>query len=629
MTKELPYETARLASKYENALVRGESEGLPDRYQVFISYAREDSGWMDAIRQNLDQLPDFRIDSWVDKDSLFPGQNIDDKIKKGIESSNVALLLISAAFIDSEYIQKNELEWIKKRAAEGGLTITYAPISLPDGKHNAGIGDYLKRSQLAEILSSIPLDTPLASNPSQLEEALREGQGKQVVSGIRRAIDPHFSLLERNLDKKFVIQGRIAEGDSAIIYRARQESFRHEFAIKVLKEPQDLTWFQSALRNASSVTNTKNIVPIFDHRFRSSLSFCVLKYIEGETLSSYIQNNHPISVEFASEVIRKIGKALLQVRTEKAFRFVFFNIRPENILLEGDTHEPFLSLAVRPENRRGMAYIEELKQRGCRSAEEWAYLVPEFILPKSKETNPSITDQYLLGLIGYQMLTAKIPERIDRAELEYKELEIIQGLRKGSFDHIYPIIDKMLSVEPRDRFSDLEDAISAISHPEFHSLELVKNSYRRCAGSDAKCEKFFTDFYEAFLGKSDQALKLFEDHRFSVKEDSPIKKNQKWKKQRSILGHAVLLLLAFFEHQSRGELDEPTLLTFHRDRHRQPRLHPDKEAYQEFLEALLETVGKHDESWTKSETVGRYWKDLWRAVMNPGIEYMTNGAPRV
>ena len=36
----------------------------------------------------------------------------------------------------------------------------------------------------------------------------------------------------------------------------------------------------------------------------------------------------------------------------------------------------------------------------------------------------------------------------------------------------------------------------------------------------------------------------------------------------------------------------------------------------------VETVAKHDPKWTQSES-GKYWRELWRAVMGPGIEYMS------
>lgn len=629
MAKKHPDTTVQKTPESSNAMNPATSRRRRRRDQVFISYARADTMWMDAIRQNLDILPDFQIESWVDKSNLGPGQQIDARIKEGIESSDVALLLISPAFVQSPYIQEKEIGWLKARAAKGGLTIIYAPIAPREGEDEADIVDYLKKSGLEEQLASIPLDTPLESDPGRLDNAQRESRAKQVVTGIRRVIDPRFSLLQQNLDKNYVIHGRIAEGDSAIIYRARRESFSHDFAIKVLREPKDMKWFQSALRKASSVTNVKNIIQVFDHRFRSSLSYCVLKYIEGETLSSYIQNNSPISVKFTIEVINKIGEALIQVRSEKAFYFVFFNIRPENILLENDTQEPFLSLAVRSENKRGVAHLDDLRGRQVQSDEEWAYLVPEFLHAQSEEPIPSVTDQYLLGLMAYQMLTARIPERIDRekvksgADPDFKNLESIQKSR-GGFDHIYPVIDKMYSIEPRERFSNLAEAMSAITQPELHSLELVKQSYRRCTGDEKKSEVFFTDFYTTFLGNSEQARRLFKAHEFSIDDVSQVTKNEKWQKQRSIVGHTVLLLITFFEHQLRGERGEPTILTYQRGTHRQPTLHPDKDAYMKFLEALLETIGKHDESWTKTETVGRYWKELWTAVLMPGIEYMTN-----
>ena len=353
---------------------------LPKRHQVFISYSRADSPWMDAIRQELDLLPDFQIDSWVDTRSLAPGEVINKKIEDGINSSDIAILLISKNFIKSQYIQEHELKWINNRSNTGNMTILYAMIVSQDEDSNE-LDDFLRASSLDTYLSATPLDSPLPANIGKLDSSERNGKVKQVVGSIRRAMDPHFSQIERDLNNSYTIQGRISESKSAVIYRARRESFGHDFAIKVLKKPDDLEWFQTALRKASNVTNTKNIIPITDHHFRSSLSYCVLKYIEGETLSSYIKNNHPLSIQFARNIIRKLGKALLQVRSETGFRLMYFDIRADNILIENDTNEPFLSLAVRPENKRGIAYLAEIAESSPDSILELSLIPPETFIP--------------------------------------------------------------------------------------------------------------------------------------------------------------------------------------------------------------------------------------------------------
>jgi internalin A len=80
--------------------------------KIFVSYSHRDRAYL-----NDDHLIGFlkgleRDDSvrfWMDE-SLMAGDRWDEKIKKELETSHIALLLISQAFLDSFYCMNIEVK---------------------------------------------------------------------------------------------------------------------------------------------------------------------------------------------------------------------------------------------------------------------------------------------------------------------------------------------------------------------------------------------------------------------------------------------------------------------------------------------------------------------------------------
>jgi hydroxymethylpyrimidine pyrophosphatase-like HAD family hydrolase len=97
---------------------------MPGKKKIFISYSRKDKKWLDRIRTFLVPLESkCDIEAW-DDGKIGAGKNWQQEIKKAIDSSRVALLLISADFIASKFIRENELPaLLKKASAEKGVCI--------------------------------------------------------------------------------------------------------------------------------------------------------------------------------------------------------------------------------------------------------------------------------------------------------------------------------------------------------------------------------------------------------------------------------------------------------------------------------------------------------------------------
>jgi CHASE2 domain-containing sensor protein len=82
--------------------------------EVFISYARTDANYMAEILDQIINLNNDGITFWSDR-SLRPGQKWDEEIKKKLKEIDVALVLISQAYLDSEYCKETEIPAFIKR----------------------------------------------------------------------------------------------------------------------------------------------------------------------------------------------------------------------------------------------------------------------------------------------------------------------------------------------------------------------------------------------------------------------------------------------------------------------------------------------------------------------------------
>jgi len=162
--------------EFEGLLWRIKSEhrkGNP-RKGIFISYAHKDASyWINNLLDRLRPLEESGVNVWTDLE-IEPGDQWDEEIQGALSTAKVAVLLVSPAYLESEYIGSRELPNFLQAAASDGLRIFWIPIEPSE----------YKKTEIERYQAAHPPDQPL----STLEEPKREQALDAIVSALTKAL---------------------------------------------------------------------------------------------------------------------------------------------------------------------------------------------------------------------------------------------------------------------------------------------------------------------------------------------------------------------------------------------------------------------------------------------------------
>ena len=183
---------------------------MAQKAKIFISYSHPDKAYVDKLLRHLhvlERVADF--DVWSDR-NIEPGEDWQKKIQTQLENSQVAILLVSANYLASEWIAQKELPALLEHASQRGLRILpllvspslwkHTPLAyyqlLPrDGQALSSLPsaeqDRVLVELVDEVFASIPLhenkaELPMPMRPAKKPKGLEESAVKQKEGKITR-----------------------------------------------------------------------------------------------------------------------------------------------------------------------------------------------------------------------------------------------------------------------------------------------------------------------------------------------------------------------------------------------------------------------------------------------------------
>ncbi|MFN6569962.1 TIR domain-containing protein [Dendronalium sp. ChiSLP03b] len=146
-----------------------------ERDRVFISYSRKDKAWLDRLQIMLKPLLRKQVISVWDDTRITAGSLWRDEINDALAAAKVAVLMVSADFLASDFIAEHELPPLLEAAKRGQLTLIWMYLSACDvpteittyqAAHNT--------SKPLKSLSSAEQDEVLVNICKEIEKAAKK-----------------------------------------------------------------------------------------------------------------------------------------------------------------------------------------------------------------------------------------------------------------------------------------------------------------------------------------------------------------------------------------------------------------------------------------------------------------------
>lgn len=193
----------------------------------------------------------------------------------------------------------------------------------------------------------------------------------------------------------------IGDGGMANVYLAHDMILDRDVAVKVLRlnfvnEDEFIRRFQREAQAATSLAHP-NIVNIYDVGEEEHLYYIVMEYVDGMTLKQYIQQQHPIPIEKALDIMKQLTSAVAHAHQNQ---IVHRDIKPQNILIDHEGNVKITDFGI------AMALSSTSITQTNAVLGSVHYLSPEQARG-GMATKKS--DIYSLGIVMFEMLTGRLP----------------------------------------------------------------------------------------------------------------------------------------------------------------------------------------------------------------------------
>jgi serine/threonine-protein kinase len=202
----------------------------------------------------------------------------------------------------------------------------------------------------------------------------------------------------------YELDGEIGRGGMAVVYRARDRRLNRPVAIKVL--PPELA-FDQAIRTrftreaqTSALLSHAHIVPIYDVGEQDGIAYIVMGLITGGNLATLLTREPRQPIDEVRRLLCEVADALDYAHVRGV---IHRDIKPDNILLDRDGGRAVVTdFGI----ARAMEAGTRLTVTGI------AVGTPTYMSPEQAAGEREIdgrSDLYSLGVLGYQMLTGRVP----------------------------------------------------------------------------------------------------------------------------------------------------------------------------------------------------------------------------
>ena len=212
--------------------------------------------------------------------------------------------------------------------------------------------------------------------------------------------------LQAALGPSYELGRLIGRGGYAEVFAVRDLRLKRELALKVLRPDLILTEtlvtrFRREAEAVGALQNT-HIVPIYDVGESDGICWLLMPLVQGETLKNLLAREQRLPVTEVKRILLEAAEALL---TAHEAGVVHRDIKPENLMLDGKTGRILLM-------DFGIAKAMDSSIENSLTGTGVVIGTPQYMSPEQamgKSAPDPRSDQYSLAIVGYQMLTGRVP----------------------------------------------------------------------------------------------------------------------------------------------------------------------------------------------------------------------------
>lgn len=265
-----------------------------------------------------------------------------------------------------------------------------------------------------------------------------------------------MAVVGQTIDDKYEILKLIGQGGMSKVYLAMDKRLNKQWAIKEIekkaKDKNNEIVIQSAIAEANLIKQLDHpaIVRIVDIIDNGNVIYIIEDYIEGETLSSILENNGAQPQELVIEWAMQICEALEYLHTRKP-PIIYRDMKPANVMLKPDGNIKVIDFGIAREYKdQSLADTVSLGTKGYAAPEQFG----------GKGQTDARTDVYCLGVTLYHLLTGQNP-----CEPPY-EIYPIRHWNPQLSAGLEAIVQKCTQLNPEDRYQSCAELLYALHHYE-------------------------------------------------------------------------------------------------------------------------------------------------------------------
>ncbi|MBD3240908.1 MAG: protein kinase [Chitinivibrionales bacterium] len=220
-----------------------------------------------------------------------------------------------------------------------------------------------------------------------------------------------MGLTGNTINSRYRVLGKIAEGGTSTVWRARDAAQGEDVAVKILRgdrisrRVEDIIRFRKEATTAARLDH-QNIVKTTEIGQHEGQHYIVMELVSGTSLQNELDKGTTFTLDEALLILAGVCNALEYVH---ALGVVHRDLKPANIMIAGGNEESASRAMVPKLVDFGVAELKELAGAGAEQiVGTFSYMPPEQAGITSNPVDER-SDLYSLGIVLYQLLTGELP----------------------------------------------------------------------------------------------------------------------------------------------------------------------------------------------------------------------------